>query len=82
MRISGIKKSLNALQRRLFRHPDHNAQPVGIPLDRPSGNVYGVWEWAGAFGDLGTFITFVVAYISPLKMEPSGISKLIFSDEA
>ncbi len=30
-------------------------------------------EWAGAFGDLGTFIPFVVAYITVLKMDPVGV---------
>jgi MFS superfamily sulfate permease-like transporter len=30
-------------------------------------------EWAGAFGDLGTLIPFVVAYISLLKMDAFGI---------
>jgi xanthine/uracil/vitamin C permease (AzgA family) len=30
-------------------------------------------EWAGAFGDLGTLIPFVVAYIGVLKMDPFGI---------
>lgn len=30
-------------------------------------------ELAGAFGDLGTLIPFVVAYISVLKMEPFGV---------
>jgi MFS superfamily sulfate permease-like transporter len=30
-------------------------------------------EWAGAFGDLGTLIPFVVAYIAVLKMDPFGI---------
>ena len=30
-------------------------------------------EWAGAFGDLGTLIPFVVAYISVLKIDPFGI---------
>jgi MFS superfamily sulfate permease-like transporter len=30
-------------------------------------------EWAGAFGDLGTLIPFVVAYIGVLKMDPLGI---------
>lgn len=30
-------------------------------------------EWAGAFGDLGTLIPFVVSYIAVLKMDPSGI---------
>lgn len=30
-------------------------------------------EWAGAFGDLGTLIPFVAAYIAVLKMDPVGI---------
>lgn len=30
-------------------------------------------EWAGAFGDLGTLIPFVVAYITLLRMDPFGI---------
>jgi MFS superfamily sulfate permease-like transporter len=30
-------------------------------------------EWAGAFGDLGTLVPFVVAYIAVLKMEPFGV---------
>ena len=30
-------------------------------------------EWAGAFGDLGTLIPFVVAYIGVVKMDPFGV---------
>lgn len=30
-------------------------------------------EWAGAFGDLGTFLPFVVAYIAVVKVPPAGI---------
>jgi MFS superfamily sulfate permease-like transporter len=30
-------------------------------------------EWAGAFGDLGTLIPFVVAYIAVVKVDPFGI---------
>lgn len=30
-------------------------------------------EWAGAFGDIGTLIPFVVAYIAVLKIDPFGI---------
>lgn len=30
-------------------------------------------EWAGAFGDLGALIPFVVAYIALLKVDPFGI---------
>ena len=36
-------------------------------------NRFGRMEWAGAFGDLGTLIPFVVAYIAVLKMDPFGI---------
>lgn len=37
------------------------------------GNRYNRAELAGAFGDLGTFIPFVVAYISLNRMDPAGI---------
>lgn len=30
-------------------------------------------EWAGAFGDLGTLIPFVVGYVGVLKMDPFGV---------
>lgn len=30
-------------------------------------------EWAGAFGDLGTLIPFVVAYVAVVKIDPFGI---------
>jgi hypothetical protein len=30
-------------------------------------------EFAGAFGDLGTLVPFVVAYIGVLKMDPFGV---------
>ena len=36
-------------------------------------NRFNRMEWAGAFGDLGTLIPFVVAYISVLKMDPFGV---------
>ena len=39
----------------------------------PATNRFYRLEWAGAFGDLGTLIPFVVAYISLLKMDPYGI---------
>ncbi len=37
------------------------------------GNEYNRMEFAGAFGDLGTLIPFVVGYISLNKMDPLGI---------
>jgi MFS superfamily sulfate permease-like transporter len=36
-------------------------------------NSFDRMEWAGAFGDLGTLIPFVVAYIAVLKVAPFGI---------
>lgn len=39
----------------------------------PAHNRFDRAEWAGAFGDLGTLIPFVVAYISLLRLEPFGI---------
>jgi MFS superfamily sulfate permease-like transporter len=39
----------------------------------PPGNRFDRMEWAGAFGDLGTLVPFVVAYIAVLKMDPFGI---------
>lgn len=42
------------------------------PLPR-SGNRFDRMEWAGAFGDLGTLIPFVVAYIAVVKVDPFGI---------
>jgi MFS superfamily sulfate permease-like transporter len=37
------------------------------------GNVYNVREFAGAFGDLGTLIPFVVGYIVVSKIDPASI---------
>ncbi|MFJ7567920.1 putative sulfate/molybdate transporter [Herminiimonas sp. NPDC097707] len=39
----------------------------------PIRNRYDRMEWAGAFGDLGTLIPFVAAYIGVLKMNPFGV---------
>jgi len=36
-------------------------------------NRFDLPEWAGAFGDLGTLIPFVAAYISILKMDANGM---------
>ena len=36
-------------------------------------NRYDKMEWAGAFGDVGTLIPFVVAYITIVKVEPLGL---------
>ena len=41
--------------------------------DTDIGNRFDRMEWAGAFGDLGTLIPFIVAYIAVLKVDPFGI---------
>ncbi|OIQ12645.1 putative sulfate/molybdate transporter [Neomoorella thermoacetica] len=51
---------------------------VNIPTKKEiasflTGNRYDLMEWAGAFGDLGTLIPFVLAYITILKMDPAGL---------
>ena len=38
-----------------------------------SANKFNRMEWAGAFGDLGTLIPFVIAYITLLDFDPSSI---------
>jgi MFS superfamily sulfate permease-like transporter len=50
---------------------NHGAFDATRPV--PAANRFNRLEWAGAFGDLGTLIPFVVAYISLLKMDPYGI---------
>ena len=50
-----------------------NSRPLETAQPASSGNRFDRLEWAGAFGDLGTLIPFVVAYISLLKMDPYGI---------
>ena len=48
--------------------------PAGRPLGSPAtGNRYDRMEWAGAFGDLGTLIPFVVGYIGVLGMDPGAV---------
>ena len=37
------------------------------------GNRYDRSEWAGAFGDLGTLIPFIVGYITIMKLNPLGV---------
>jgi len=42
-------------------------------IQKPPGNRYDRSEWAGAFGDLGTLIPFIVGYISIIKLDPLGV---------
>jgi MFS superfamily sulfate permease-like transporter len=45
---------------------------MGDKIARPP-NRFDLPEWAGAFGDLGTLIPFVAAYVSILKMDANGL---------
>ncbi|MFZ0944896.1 MAG: putative sulfate/molybdate transporter [Syntrophobacteraceae bacterium] len=48
------------------------AQPVSAGGQKTK-NLYNRMEWAGAFGDIGAFIPFAVAYITIVKVEPLGL---------
>src|SRR5665213_189713 len=48
-------------------------RPDGQTATASAGNRFDLLEWAGAFGDLGTLIPFVVAYIAVFKIDPFGI---------
>ena len=47
-----------------------DAESGSVPRTK---NLYNKMEWAGAFGDVGTLIPFVVAYITIVKVEPLGL---------
>lgn len=47
--------------------------PLAGQAVRRSRNRYDGRELAGAFGDLGTLVPFVVAYLAILKMDPGGV---------
>jgi MFS superfamily sulfate permease-like transporter len=49
------------------------AQAVEAAVAAAPKNLYNRMEWAGAFGDVGTLIRFVVAYITIVKMPPLGL---------
>lgn len=51
------------------------APSSGLPnhASRLTGNRYDRAEWAGAFGDLGTLLPFVLAYIAVVKIDPTGL---------
>jgi len=44
-----------------------DATPVGVR------NRFNRFEWAGAFGDLGTLIPFIAGYVSVVGMDPCGV---------
>ncbi len=46
---------------------------AGRPVGLKTKNLYNRMEWAGAFGDVGTLIPFIVAYITIVKIPPLGL---------
>ncbi len=57
---------------------DHAPEKDGLETTAKAGgkktkNLYNKMEWAGAFGDVGTLIPFVVAYITIVKINPLGL---------
>lgn len=40
---------------------------------QPARNRYDIHEWAGAFGDLGTLLPFVLAYLAVVQLDPTGL---------
>jgi MFS superfamily sulfate permease-like transporter len=44
-----------------------------LPASGSRRNRYDRAEWAGAFGDLGTLLPFVLAYIAVVKVDPLGL---------
>jgi xanthine/uracil permease len=58
--------------RRQPPRPDLTSHTSGF-REVKSANRFDRMEWAGAFGDLGTLIPFVGAYIAVVKMDPFGV---------
>lgn len=48
-------------------------ETVKSAVPEKARNLYNRMEWAGAFGDVGTLIPFVVAYITIVKIPPLGL---------
>ena len=48
-------------------------EKINISTEKKLKNRYDRSEWAGAAGDLGTLIPFVVGYISIMKLDPLGV---------
>jgi MFS superfamily molybdate transporter len=66
----------NNVQRSLYWNNTDFGQcvPEQVTSASPkSPNRFDRMEWAGAFGDLGTLIPFVVAYLAVVKMQPFGV---------
>ena len=67
------ERSTPGLQWRAMSEQTSSSTPTAQARRPVSRNRYDRMEWAGAFGDLGTLIPFVVAYIGMVGMDPFGI---------
>jgi MFS superfamily sulfate permease-like transporter len=64
---------VSSINRRDFEVPLMTDEPIASHEAVSLRNRFGRLEWAGAFGDLGTLIPFVVAYISVMRLDPLGV---------
>jgi len=64
--------SQNSTREMADREPETAVQS-GRQSKIRTANRYGRMEWAGAFGDVGTLIPFVVAYITIVHVDPLGV---------
>jgi hypothetical protein len=56
------------------KHPYHLTwRALAAARRQQGGNTYNLRELAGAFGDLGTLIPFLVGYITIMKLDPVGV---------
>ncbi|MGH8686534.1 MAG: putative sulfate/molybdate transporter [Burkholderiales bacterium] len=55
----------------MAQRPAEAADAAAVPT--AAGNRYDRAEWAGAFGDLGTLLPFVLAYIAVVRIDPAGL---------
>jgi MFS superfamily sulfate permease-like transporter len=53
--------------------PDQPAASPSAPVGVETGRWFAAREWSGAFGDLGTLVPFLLAYIAVFKIDPAGI---------
>ena len=69
--ITGSTSSDGRIENRAPENREiENAMSATTPRTK---NLYNKMEWAGAFGDVGTLIPFVVAYITIVKVNPLGL---------
>jgi len=53
--------------------PSSTEESIAAPAAARARNRFNRFEWAGAFGDLGTLIPFIAGYVSVVGMDPCGV---------